>query len=397
VTDDKDSVFAQGDPPSGVKKQVSSVRDTAMQADQPQQLPVQAAREVHHVFVPTVAIPDPLRQGVPRFNGKNISRFIRDYEGMCRRYYVGEDRRLTCLPNYCEDIYTEAIQVMPEFSQGEWKGLVNRLRAEYRADDYYRRMETRDFVEAFVRISTEQPSDLRHYVHDFTTISAKAVAAGNLTEQEKGWWFMRGLPINYRRHTIEKTGAVADKPSTLIFERLKEAVESRIVAIEGAKRMDVLPEEDVLNVQLIQELRQQRDKVDRRREGRLLDPGVHGGATQQQSPTTDQEVDEMVGQLRSQKLTKTELAAAARSMPFFNQIRMDPKKLTTLSNQATAQGPAQGPAQGYGPVPGYKDWQNSTRYPQDSRPPQDSQYPQGSQPPQGSRYPQDSTTFRRPQ
>ena len=62
---------------------------------------------------------------------------------------------------------------------------------------------------------------------------------------------MRGLPIKYRRHVIEKIGAVVDEPSTLIFKRLKEAVELRIVAREGAKRIDILPEEDVLNVQLI--------------------------------------------------------------------------------------------------------------------------------------------------
>ena len=46
---------------------------------------------------------------------------------------------------------------------------------------------------------------------------------------------MQGLPIKFRRHIIEKTGAVADEPSTLIFKRLKEAIELRIVAIEGAK------------------------------------------------------------------------------------------------------------------------------------------------------------------
>ena len=100
----------------------------------------------------------------------------------------------------------------------------------------------------------EQPDDLRHYMHDFTTILARTVAAGNLTEQEKGWWFMRGLPIKFRRHVIEMTEAVADEPRTLIFKRLKEAVELRIVAVEGIKQMDVLPKEDVLNVQLIQEL-----------------------------------------------------------------------------------------------------------------------------------------------
>ena len=100
----------------GQVSRTPSVKTMAMQADQPQQLPVQAAKEVHHVFVPTVAMPDPFRQGVPRFNGKNISRFIRDYKGMCRRYYVGDERRLACLPDYCEDMYAEAIQVMPEFN-----------------------------------------------------------------------------------------------------------------------------------------------------------------------------------------------------------------------------------------------------------------------------------------
>jgi hypothetical protein len=92
-------------------------------------------------------------------------------------------------------------------------------------------------------------------------------------------------------------------------------------------------------------------------------------------------VDEKVGQLRSQRLSKTEPAAATRAVPFLDQIRMDLKKLTTLSNQAAAQGPA----------PGYEDWQNSTRPPQDSRPPQDCRYPQD------SRHPQDSTAYGRPQ
>jgi len=36
-----------------------------------------------------------------------------------------------------------------------------------------------------------------------------------------------------------------------MFERLKEAVELRIVAVESAKRMAVLLEEDTLNVHLI--------------------------------------------------------------------------------------------------------------------------------------------------
>jgi hypothetical protein len=95
---------------------------------------------------------------------------------------------------------------------------------------------------------------------------------------------MRGLPIEHHRYAIEQTGAVVDKPSTFVFKRLKEAVESRIMATENAERMTILLERDVLNVQLIQELRQQRSEFNRQREGRLLDlarPGIHGGALAQ--------------------------------------------------------------------------------------------------------------------
>jgi len=59
---------------------------------------------------------------------------------------------------------------------------------------------------------------------------------------------MQGLPVKYCRHVIEKIGAIVDEPSTLIFKRLKEAVELRIVTIEGAKRIDILLKEDALNV-----------------------------------------------------------------------------------------------------------------------------------------------------
>jgi hypothetical protein len=78
------------------------------------------------------------------------------------------------------------IRSLPKYTAGNWTELVRKLRTEYQAKDYHRRIETRDFIEAFVQISAEQPGDLRHYMHDFTTISARTVAAGNLTEQEKG-------------------------------------------------------------------------------------------------------------------------------------------------------------------------------------------------------------------
>jgi len=47
----------------------------------------------------------------------------------------------------------------------------------------------------------------------------------------------------------------------------------------------------------------------------------------------DREMDEMVNQLKSLRLSKTELTATARLMPFLGRIRKDPRKFTTLLNQ----------------------------------------------------------------
>ena len=43
-------------------------------------------------------------------------------------------------------------------------------------------METRDFMEAFIRKLAEQPGNLRYYIQDFTSILAKVVAVGHLTK-----------------------------------------------------------------------------------------------------------------------------------------------------------------------------------------------------------------------
>ena len=50
---------------------------------------------------------------------------------------------------------------------------------------------------------------------------------------------------------MAKTGANLDRRKSFNFYQLLRAVESRIIAIENAKQIAVLPEEDTLNIYLI--------------------------------------------------------------------------------------------------------------------------------------------------
>ena len=46
---------------------------------------------------------------------------------------------------------------------------------------------------------------------------------------------MRGLPIKYYKHIMEKTGAVADEFNIFVFKRLKKTIKSRIITAENAE------------------------------------------------------------------------------------------------------------------------------------------------------------------
>src|ERR1700722_13661740 len=120
---------------------------------------------------------------------------------------------------------------------------------------------------------------------------------------------------------MAETGADPDRRKSFDFYQLQRAVENRLSSYEAADRLLKMdPKEQSLR-QLVKQFRHQQPVISKdeiadapqvsqetdpelkelnhRREGRLdlAKPGVHGGAlTQQQSSTTDQEMDEMVNQ-----------------------------------------------------------------------------------------------------
>ena len=143
------------------------------------------------------------------------------------------------------------IRSLPEFTAGNWTELVRKLRAEYRRSDCFRQMETVEFLEAYVRQCMSNPPSVREYCRQFTLISQRVTEAGNLENGQRGYWFAKGLPLEYRKYAMAKTGADPDRRESFDFYQLLRAVELRIIATENAERVAVLPDADPLNIQLI--------------------------------------------------------------------------------------------------------------------------------------------------
>ena len=182
-------MLSQGDPPSGVKKQVPSVRDIAVQVDQPQHAPVkvppgqpsgtpsvetaaiqtdlpqhspviprtddpqqtkdesrkdhlQAPKEAldarnqqstaqDRIYVVVQPMPAPGTVETPYFMGQDVSQFIEQYERLCARHHMTSMEKHQGLPEYCNYWIGMWIRCLPEFTAGNWTELVRKLRAEY--------------------------------------------------------------------------------------------------------------------------------------------------------------------------------------------------------------------------------------------------------------------------
>jgi len=300
------------------------------------------------VYVMAQPMPAPGTPGTPYFTGQNVSQFIEQYERLCVRHHVTDNEKHQGLPEYCDYWIGTWIRSLPEFAIGNWMELVRKLRTDYRGSDYFRQVETVEFLEAYVlQCRNNPPSSIREYCRQFTLISQKVTEAGNLENRERGYWFARGLPFEYRRHAMTKTGADPDRRESFNFHLLRRAVEDRLNSHEGADRLSIMnPEEQGLR-QLVGQFRDQQPAVTSQRDAALRPPVVsqlgESASTRRTTQETDPELEKLTDQLRKLNLGTVELAGVASSMPFLDRIRQDPIRYTQLLNRASMRQEQMGP------------------------------------------------------
>jgi hypothetical protein len=205
------------------------------------------------IYVVVQPMPAPGTAGTPYFVGQNVSQFIEQYERLCTRYHVTSIEKHQGLPEYCDYWIGMWIRSLPEFTAGDWTELVRKLRAEYRGSDHFRQMETVEFLEAYVLQCRSSPPSVREYCRQFALISQRATEAGNLDNRQRGYWFAEGLPLEYQRHAMAKTGADPDRRKSFDFYQLQRAVEDRLCSHEGADRLSKMDFEEQSLRQLVEQ------------------------------------------------------------------------------------------------------------------------------------------------
>jgi hypothetical protein len=95
--------------------------------------------------------------------------------------------------NFCTSVQEEFIEKLPQYEAKDWKALQVCLKLHYASEDYAQYASNRAYLESFVQQCNAQPLELMKYYAKFLAITNACVERGQLQQEEKGWYFFKGL------------------------------------------------------------------------------------------------------------------------------------------------------------------------------------------------------------
>src|SRR6266496_416333 len=89
--------------------------------DQSQNPDANSASPISRAAYPVM--PHPGQPGALRFDGKNISEFLDDWNLECEDYGYSDEQKCTRFSNYCESMIKEVVKLLPGYISRDWTAL----------------------------------------------------------------------------------------------------------------------------------------------------------------------------------------------------------------------------------------------------------------------------------
>ena len=181
---------------------------------------------VHHQYVTQSVVPMPWgsngKDGLPYFNGKNISRFLSEYESFCDLYNLAIEKRKASLLRYMSEDERERIRGFEEFEGDDWEKLKKKIKKEYRSKDEEQQMLTSQYLSALSRRNRGR----KEYLQQFRKAATYLIDTGAETEYSCCRMFVHGLPEHFRDKIVTKQKLDPEEPKAAVFQNCyKQAVE----------------------------------------------------------------------------------------------------------------------------------------------------------------------------
>ena len=166
--------------------------------DQSQNPAANSASPISRAAYPVM--PRPGQPGALRFDGKNISEFLDDWNLECEDYDYSDEQKCTRFPNYCESMIKDVVKLLPGYVSRDWTALQTDLKGLYWQHD--KPKNTTAAVHQLIHDAQAGRIDLNVYVLQYTTITTSLVAQGALSTLDRVNRLLDGLSDEHRKKVL---------------------------------------------------------------------------------------------------------------------------------------------------------------------------------------------------
>jgi len=143
-------------------------------------------------------MPRPGQPGAMKFDGKNISEFLEEWNIECEDFGLGDAQRCARFPNYCTPEIKDTVKILPGYITTDWALLQSDVKRLYWPHD-----KPRNTMAALDKLVKEAPTmDLNVYILKYTSVSDALVAAHALSTLDRVARLLDGLSEDLRRKVI---------------------------------------------------------------------------------------------------------------------------------------------------------------------------------------------------
>ena len=194
--------------------------------------------EMSKLLMCRTPMPLPGSEGMPLFDGTNVTEFLDRYDDTCNEHFVEGDDKLNKLPRYCTPNIRDAIKSMKEWKLKDYSILRKAMLLEYKEYDSYQQIYSLQFLEKYKSVIRTSKDDIRQYYRRFDMIAKVLMSRGVLAKYTASIWFIQGLPQEMAAKVMRKQEIDTEDPATVDYDKILEHVESATKSEKAIQRMN---------------------------------------------------------------------------------------------------------------------------------------------------------------
>lgn len=183
-------------------------------------------------------------QGLPYFDGKNVSEFLRAFEELCEDHGVKINTRVTRVVRYCSSQINTHLRMSAEYEEADWEKMKKMMIKEWEQTDDEQRMKTLAFLDELANSPRSEQGDIKAYCRQFKMTAKHLIEVQQITEYQSVLWFVRGLPEKLRKVVISSKKVDRHNPSSVKLNTIVTHVLEHWESQEEMTKMFVRPQRE---------------------------------------------------------------------------------------------------------------------------------------------------------